>query len=195
MGSTEKTVSPGMKGMMGETIAFFRLFRQTGLKVWEEKAEVLLDEVMECCTLDTPTTYDYGLCGVGVGIEYLIQEGFVDGNSDEILLEVDSKIYSAINQRSLQSIGLEEGVCGLAYYLYFRLHWRLDSDDRVVLRSKEHLIYLIDWIADLLPKSLSSSNLGEVYVILCLLHQLDVLNAKIEKLMDYCLKEIFILKS
>lgn len=39
---------------------------------WEEKVEVLLDEVMENCFLEFLVIYGDGLCGVGVGIEYLL---------------------------------------------------------------------------------------------------------------------------
>ena len=57
-----------------------------------------------------------------------------------------------------------------------------------MLRMKEHLIYLIDWIADSLPGVRESSLFEEVFFILCLLHRLDVFNAKVEKLMEYCEK-------
>lgn len=79
MESVRGIENPGMMGEMGKIIGFYRLYRQTAEEEWEEKAEVLLDEVMENCSLELPVTYGDGLCGVGVGIEYLLQEGFVEG--------------------------------------------------------------------------------------------------------------------
>lgn len=193
MGSSERIDNLGMEGEMGRVIAFYHLFRQTGDKEWKEKAETLLDEIIDGCSVELPLTYGDGLCGVGVGVEYLIQEGFVEGDSNEILCEMDSLVYHAINCRALSSLKINDGVCGLAYYLYFRLRRRKELDDISVLRNKEHLIYLIDWIADLLPGTKQLSTLYEVFFILCQLHTLNVLNAKVERLIEYCLKEISLL--
>lgn len=179
-----------MQGEMGRVIAFYQLFRQTSDKEWEEKAETLLEKIMDCCSAEMPLTYGSGLCGIGVGIEYLIQEGFVEGDGDEILCEMDASVYHAINCRALSGLGIEDGVCGLAYYLYFRLRKRKELDSISVLRNKEYLIYLIDWIADLLPGTKHLSTLYEVFFILCQLHTLNVLNAKVERLIVYCSKEI-----
>lgn len=190
MGSAERIENPGMLGEMGRAVAYFHQFRRTGEAEWEEKGEVLLDEIMGNCSPELSVTYGSGLCGIGVGIEYLIQEGFVEGDGDEILCEVDYLVYNVINGRALTGLTIEDGICGLAYYLYFRLRKRKDLDDIRVLRNKEHLIYLIDWIADLLPSAKHLSTHYEVFFILCQLHTLNVLNAKVEKLMSYCLKEI-----
>ena len=85
MESVRGIENPGMMGEMGKIIGFYRLYRQTAEEEWEEKAEVLLDEVMENCSLELPVTYGDGLCGVGVGIEYLLQEGFVEGENARLL--------------------------------------------------------------------------------------------------------------
>ena len=65
-------------------------------------------------------TYENGLCGIGTGIEYLLQKKLVEGNSDEILHQIDSAVYSVIEQKSLTDLGLGKGVSGLAYYFYSR---------------------------------------------------------------------------
>lgn len=88
MESVRGIENPGMMGEMGKIIGFYRLYRQTAEEEWEEKAEVLLDEVMENCSLELPVTYGDGLCGVGVGIEYLLQEGFVEGDAGWTPLEL-----------------------------------------------------------------------------------------------------------
>ena len=46
MESVRGIENPGMMGEMGKIIGFYRLYRQTAEEEWEEKAEVLLDEVM-----------------------------------------------------------------------------------------------------------------------------------------------------
>lgn len=190
MGSTERIESLGMRGEMGRVISLFHLFRHTGEAEWQTKAETLLDEVVERCSPTLPLTYGDGLCGVGVGIEYLIQAGFVEGDGDEVLAEMDYWLYNAVNGRALEGLSLDNGICGLASYFYFRLRQRKDRDCLTVLRLKEHLIYLIDWIADVLPGTKHLPALYETFFLLCQLHTLDVFNAKVEKLMMQCLKAI-----
>lgn len=190
MGDTKRIESLGMQGEMGRVVELFHLHRQTGEEKWQEKAETLLDEVMSRCSSALPVAYGSGLCGIGVGIEYLIQEGFVEGDSDEVLNEVDYLLYNVVNGRAIRGLSMENGVCGVGYYFYFRLRKRKDSDSITVLRTKEHLIYLIDWIADLLPETKHLPALYDTFFLLCQLHTLNVFNAKVEKLMEYCLKEI-----
>ena len=106
MESVRGIENPGMMGEMGKIIGFYRLYRQTAEEEWEEKAEVLLDEVMENCSLKLPVTYGDGLCGVGVGIEYLLQEGFVEGDADEILWQIDCRVFNTINSRAIGTLGI-----------------------------------------------------------------------------------------
>ena len=99
MESVRGIENPGMMGEMGKIIGFYRLYRQTAEEGWEEKAEVLLDEVMENCSLELPVTYGDGLCGVGVGIEYLLQEGFVEGDRRKgAVISVDIDKLQAIEE-------------------------------------------------------------------------------------------------
>ena len=62
-----------------------------------------------------------------------------------------------LSSRAIGTLGIGKGICGLAYYLYYRLSRRKGEEDIKVLRMKEHLIYLIDWIADSLPGVRESS--------------------------------------
>ena len=83
---------------------------------------------------------------------------------------------------------------GIAYYFYYRLKAQTTSEAPQVIRIKEHLIYLIDWIADDLQDSAKEKNLYECWFILILLLQLNVFNAKVLNLLDYCEKEMALWK-
>lgn len=185
----------GMSGKMGKVIALFRLYRDTGEEDWETEAEKLLEATMKECSLASPLSYGNGLCGMGVGIEYLIQNHFIEGDSDEILSELDNQIIYAINSRPALDLDLQSGILGLACYMYSRLHYRKSSEEPIVLILKEQAIYLIDWIADAMQDNSINKDYYEVYFILVLLHQLNILNAKIENMMEWCDKIILTLKS
>ena len=62
------------------------------------------------------------------------------GNSDEILHQIDSAVYSVIEQKSLTDLGLGKGVSGLAYYFYSRLCTRENFNTPTALKIKEYLI-------------------------------------------------------
>ena len=158
-----------MLNKMGETIALFRLYRDTGEEEWSIRAEELLDDIWNGCTEDMSLAYGDGLCGIGAGTEYLIQNGFVEGDADEILAEIDSRVFAAINARPPFDLSIEQGISGLACYLYHRLCYRKDFEEPVVLNLKEYTIYFIDWIAEALQDDATGKDYYEVYFILVLL--------------------------
>ena len=76
-------------GKMGIAIALFRYGRLSGELAYEEVASELLDDVCQNLNYSMPISFNDGLCGIGWGIEYLIQHGYVDADSDEILRDID----------------------------------------------------------------------------------------------------------
>lgn len=180
----------GMCGSMGKAVALFWLYRDTNEEEWKIEAERLLDVIFEKCEINISLSYSDGLCGMGVGVEYFLQNNFVEGNADEILIDIDSLIINAINDRSPLDLSIESGILGLAYYLYYRLCYRINSEKPIVLKLKEQTIYLIDWIAEAMQDKSINKNYHEIYFILILLHQLNILNAKIEYMMHWCDKTL-----
>lgn len=174
----------GMCGNMGKVISLFSMYRKTKVKDWERQAENLLDDIMEKCNREAPLSYGNGLCGVGFGIEYLLQNHFIKGNADEILSDIDAIIFNEINVRTLSGLSIDNGISGLGYYLYYRLHYRKTSEEIIALNLKRNIIYLIDWIEEAVVKDPIRSNFYEVFFVLTLLHNLDIFNAKVEKLQN-----------
>ena len=175
---------------MERTIEFFQLSQKTNDTELEEEADKLLNKIIDHCSLAVPITYENGLCGIGTGIEYLLQKKLVEGNSDEILHQIDSAVYSVIEQKSLTDLGLGKGVSGLAYYFYSRLCTRENFNTPTALKIKEYLFHLINWIAELLPDTNNRPVLCEVYLVLSLLHELNIPQAPIETLMRNSLSQI-----
>lgn len=79
-------------GRMGLVLFFFHYSRYTKSALYENFAEELLDDIYEDITNDMPVSLEDGLCGVSWGMLYLMQQGFVDGNADEVLEMIDRKI-------------------------------------------------------------------------------------------------------
>jgi hypothetical protein len=81
-----------LNGKMGIVLFFFHYARYTGRVLYEDFAGEMLEEVIQELHSDLPIRFSDGLCGIGWGVEYLIQNAFIAGDSDEILEDLDQKI-------------------------------------------------------------------------------------------------------
>ncbi len=187
--------SLGMSGQMWKVISLFQQSQSDDNSQIEENALFALDSLLEASTeREIGFSYADGLCGIGVGVEYLLQEGFIEGDANEVLRHFDTLLFRIITTRPSIDTGIAQGMLGIAYYFYYRLKAQTTSEAPQVIRIKEHLIYLIDWIADDLQDSAKEKNLYECWFILILLLQLNVFNAKVLNLLDYCEKEMALWK-
>lgn len=109
-----------MEGKTGMSLFFFLYARQTGNGWYEAYAGELLDEVFNRLSNRIPVTFADGLCGVGWSIEFLKAQGFVEGDTDEILSDVDCKIMER-DPRRMNDFTLESGLEGIAVYVRSRL--------------------------------------------------------------------------
>ena len=66
---------------------------------------------------DTPVNYKHGLAGIGATIEYLVQEGYVEADTDDIPEDVDDRLFSC---NDLSYLSMEE-IFGIGYYAIWRL--------------------------------------------------------------------------
>ena len=116
------------EGKTGMSLFFFLLSRHTGNRWYEEFAGELLDDVCSHLSLHCPVTFADGLCGIGWAIEFLKKEGFIEGDTDEILAEVDRQVMER-DVRRITDASLETGLAGIAAYVRSRLDSkRTDSD-------------------------------------------------------------------
>jgi hypothetical protein len=138
--------NPGlMHGKMGISIYFYHLARQTQNKIYEDYAGELIDEIYEEITLNTPAGFENGLAGIGWGIEYLVQNGFIEADTDEVLEEFDNRIFKDLIYNTPKEIGLLNGLIGLGAYFLKRLQNPASNDEKIsALTNKQALVHLID---------------------------------------------------
>jgi hypothetical protein len=127
---------------MGVILFFAHYARYRGESLYDEFAGELLDEIQEEIHADTPVNFESGLCGMGWGIEYLLQNGFMEGDSDEILSEIDKKVMER-DVRRIEDISVRTGLAGISYYVHKRLH----STCRKSTEKPFDRVYLSDWAA------------------------------------------------
>lgn len=107
-------------GKMGIATFFFELSRHTGNVWYEEFAGELLENVCSGLSSSLPVTFSDGLCGIGWCIEFLKKENFVEGDTDEILYEIDARVMER-DLRRISDDSLETGIRGIAAYVNSRM--------------------------------------------------------------------------
>lgn len=114
-----------MHGKMSIAIYFFHLARETNNQVYEDYAGELIDEIYEEVHAKSPCDFENGLAGIGWGIEYLVQNKFIDADTNEVLEEFDKQITHEIIFHTPQNTSILSGISG--YILYFMS--RLNSNE------------------------------------------------------------------
>lgn len=134
-----------MHGKMGIAIYFFHLSRETQNPVYENYAGELIDEIYEEISITTPFDFENGLAGIGWGIEYLVQNGFIEAETNEVLEDFDNKLFLKLIYHTPNDIGLLNGLVGfVAYFLKRIQNVSLNCKNIKTLTNKQLLIHLID---------------------------------------------------
>jgi hypothetical protein len=155
-----------LHGKMGISICFYHLARQAKNRICEDYAGELIDEIYEEITANTPIDFENGLAGIGYGIEYLVQNGFIEADTDEVLEEFDNRIFKELIYNTPRDIGLLNGLAGIGTYFLKRIKNPASGEENIpTLTNKQALIHIIDEldrktqnIAEIILEPLSSSN-------------------------------------
>ena len=107
-------------GKMGIILFFAHYARYAQNKIYNDFADQLLKEIYAEIHTETPINLKNGLCGIGWGIEYLLQMKFLEGDSNKILADLDAKIMERDPLR-MKDESFETGAYGILYYIMVRL--------------------------------------------------------------------------
>lgn len=111
-----------LNGKMGIAVYFFHLARYSHHSSYQEFAEVLMDDVYTQIQKNKLSScFGEGLAGIAWAIDHLVQEQFVEADIDEVLSEVDDRIYSFLCHSKKIEFGLREGILGYLVYVIIRL--------------------------------------------------------------------------
>ncbi|MBN1117375.1 MAG: hypothetical protein JXA77_09240 [Bacteroidales bacterium] len=146
-----------MHGKMGIAIYFFHLARETGMQIYEDYAGELIDEIYEEVHAKSPCDFENGLAGIGWGIEYLVQNNFIDADTNEVLEESDKQIVHEITFHAPSEIGILKGITG--YILYFLCRLNSNKAGTALFESiRKTLMDLFDLLKQRINTQLIGSN-------------------------------------
>jgi hypothetical protein len=152
-------------GKMGIVLFFYHYAKYKNNIVYADFAEDLLDDIWETTYNNLPVSFASGLTGIAWGIEYLIQNNFVRGNSNEICEDIDNKIIS-LDIRRLNSEFIKKELEGLLHYILIRI--------KGCIRQQVELPFDEIYCSDMLQTFQSLQKTGKVNRVgRCLINQLS----------------------
>lgn len=107
-------------GKLGISIALFEYGKYSNVQLYIEFAEELLDNFLSKITIGRSIDLSHGWCGIGWGIEYLIQREFINFDSNAICEDIDNIIMS-FDIKRITDLTLETGIEGILHYLLARI--------------------------------------------------------------------------
>lgn len=107
-------------GKMGLVLFFSFYARYLNDDQYNRFAYDLLDEIYEDIHENVLLNFENGLCGIGWAIEYLVQNGYMEGDTDEILEDIDKRIMEYDVCR-ISDLSFRSGLAGIVYYVCARL--------------------------------------------------------------------------
>lgn len=108
------------RGKMGLVLYFYIYSDFRKEKIYQEFAFELLENILIEINTHIPFFFDDGLCGIGWGIEYLFQNNYISGDTNNILCDLDSYIMQIDPARIIDE-SMDKGLLGLINYILVRL--------------------------------------------------------------------------
>jgi len=180
-------------GKMGIAIFFYHYARFTGNKMYEDFADSLIDNICDELHPGMTINFTNGLTGIGWGIEYLVQNRFLETVSDETFNKIDNAVYSGF--MNVPFLIQNQDLNGLGLYFLARMRGReSDENNLKVAQIKTKLIYFIDSCERLLTKekcfglSVPNPSVEQLNSILFFLNQvkrLGLFPVKTNRLLNY----------
>lgn len=139
--SNSNLTSMGLScGKMGICIYCYHLAAIEKRREFRNIADAILVDIVDNISEEMTIDVEEGLAGIGLGINYILKEKFVEGNVNELLKDIDDVIFKEFVYEDNSSISTRT-LLHLLFYLYMRLR------ENNLLELKELLIKLFNLLS------------------------------------------------
>ena len=104
-------------GEMGIALFFFRYSRFTQNELFSDFSFDLIGKIQNSIHLETPIEYKQGLAGIDSAIEYLVQCDYIQSDTDDVLEEIDARIFDLDKFPCLSM----DDLLSMGYYALWRI--------------------------------------------------------------------------
>jgi hypothetical protein len=154
------TECPGLvHGKMGIATFFFHYAQYTDNMLFADYAMDLIGEMLDQIHINSPADYEKGIAGIGVGIDYLIRNEFLDVE-DDICEDFDGRMVRAVMYDPWPDFSQYDGLTGYGRYWMTRLRYQAPS-----VQARECLLRITRLIEEKLP-DISIKEQTDVYCFL-----------------------------
>ena len=129
-------------GKMGLCIYFYELAHLTSKKKYNVFAEKLLEDVIKNIYENTTVDTENGLTGICMAINYLLDKGYVKGNPNYVLKDLDDKIIKSLlfsrifEHEKKPNLSILNSLLGNIVYLTIRLqNTKLNNNERNTMQN------------------------------------------------------------
>lgn len=130
---------------IGLIISLYTYAKYIGEKFYVDQADELLEHLLENEIEIIPSLgLDCSLCSLGCGLIYILRNGFAEGDENEILIELDTRLsVLSMNWNDER----KKSLYGWIHYLTLRIEVPIESAMSLV--NKQILIQLLDRLKDI----------------------------------------------
>ena len=123
-------------GKMGYCLYFFKLARLLSSQQYQKQAEKLLDDIYSELGVESTKRTAYELAQIGMGINYLIKQKYVEGNINSILGNIDKMIFKIVVFEKKPITYRINGIIPVLYFVCMRIEeQKQGSDERFMLEE------------------------------------------------------------
>lgn len=118
----ESTEDVGLfHGKTGTAMFLYAYARHTGRRQYEAWADRMLDEVYMADKKSLTAGVADGYAGIGIGLAWLLQHDFVNGEADRILGQIDTLMFDCAEESLRSDMLYDSPVLSASVYLQWRL--------------------------------------------------------------------------
>lgn len=183
-------------GKMGLCINVYELGKAFNDEELIALGDNMLDDVFSLIQTETTVDFSSGILGIGWGIEHLVQNGFVDADTNEVLLDLDNRLFTNKLLGVNTTMDLNKGFLGVGSYYIKRLQNERSTDEIIsVLKIKQNLISIIeqlDWAKGIAFQQMADPfklvqavQLQLVFSLIHDLHKLNLFNSRLNKVISW----------
>lgn len=144
-------------GKMGLVIYWYHLWSYTNDTIYKDHAEQLLDDLLEGdLSMDSELSVEEGLCGVALGLDYIIHQKFVTGDINKLLGDIDDLLFKRLAFGNIELTHSIPQSIHLLYYIHKRLEIQTNNDDRFLFEGM--MVKLVNILSNLIDASFFSES-------------------------------------